>query len=233
MKKLFAILLTMTLALSVAACGGKDANDAPPADSGTEQTTDGGDEADTGNAGDTGNTEDGLQYTAFEEGDQGDGPLDVEADLFSVTIPEGISYSIKNWKPKADVRYFSGYDIDFTQTETGYKLGAWEMSGQSIESLEEAEAYCRLLNVYSDSLTTEVGEDVTVGGNTFRPLTISNSNQNETHYVTYMTASSEDGSSQYGVYLDITINNWTVSFDDPAIQEMFNSLVLYPEARTE
>ena len=73
----------------------------------------------------------------------------------------------------------------------------------------------------------------TVGGNTFRPLTIGNSNQNETHYVTHMTASSEDGSSRYGVYLDITINNRTVSFDDPAIQEMFSSLVLYPEAHTE
>ena len=230
MKKLCTILLTITLALSVAACGSNNTSDAASSKNDTEQATEGGDEADTG---DTGDTEEGLKYTNFENGEEGDGPLDIETELFSMKIPEGISYSVENWRTGAEVRYNSDYDVDFTTTENGYTAGNLQMSMQSIESLEEAESYCRLLNVYSDSLTTEVGEDVTINGITFRPINISNSNQDETHYVTYMIASSEDGKSQYGVYVDISINNRIVSFDDSMIQEMFNSFVLYPEARTE
>lgn len=42
MKKVFALILTLALALSLAACGGNQGNDAPPADSGSQSSGDAG-----------------------------------------------------------------------------------------------------------------------------------------------------------------------------------------------
>lgn len=217
MKKVLALLMAFTMALSFASCGGSsDTNKDTNTDSKAEATTVA--EVEETTVEET--TEAPVAAsTEMEVGVKGDGPQALTSVYFDVTVPEGMKYEVYSMGFTDETN--GTIQLDFGKTST--IDGQITVSTQRMTpSLDECVTRCielRNLDTYKEGKSEVVG-DVTFGDTTYKEVKISTEWGSDVNYVTYFkTAAGLDG------YVEITIKDKYLSPDDELVKELINSII--------
>lgn len=209
MKKLLALLMAMTMTVSLVGCGGNtdiDTNSTPK----VEETTKA-DEEPT-KAVDT--------VTEMEVGDTGEGEKTLGCMFFDVTIPEGLKYEIYTLAFASETS--GSVEVKFGKSST--LEGAVRFSTQRMQTnLDDVVDYTielRNLDTYEDG-KYEIKDDITIGDITYREVKISTEWDKETIYVTYYkTDAGEDAAVE--IILD---DEAGLTLEDPLVKSLVESIV--------
>lgn len=216
MKKMLSLILALMLALCLCACGGGDTS----TDAETEEET-------TGQETETPETEEAEEPEASEglnEGDEGDGPAELQAGLIDVTIPEGMSYKVdanyvNDGSPATGSVAFNLYKAD------GNMIGrliatTQNMVGSMEEAVQNTIDLCNL-DTYTNGASYEMGDTMTLGGLTYQTLSTTTEFGTNYYCVTYVTRGASDSD---GLKIELRLMNEVMTPDDPMVAELLNSL---------
>ena len=245
MKKFLCLLGVATLSLSLAACGGTGNKDNQGGGQSTvteEEGTDGAEE--DGMEEGTDGAEDGMEdgsadgmeeggeaEEGFAEGQSGEGPKTIFNSLFSVDVPEGLTYDLYSWYTSEDDDKFGTYVIDIGETDSyGKGVRLTVTTQRMIDSLEGAAEECKRMNDFSGSKETIPGEDVVINGVTYKTMHIvGEKDDDKLFYVTYFDNHNETEKSG-DVYVEIRSTEASMfsvlPMSNELVQEFINSLVL-------
>lgn len=213
MKKILALLMILTVSLSLFACGKADGD---------------GKESTTGNTIAVDKTEDTTaEVTTAEgmkEGDEGNGPADINAEFITLKLPAGYKYKVDSFSKdskdplKGDVTLFIYKDGEYSPVA---KLTA--TARNVVRSQEEAvENTIKLCNLQTyKNGKSEIGKDAQYGENTYSIIHVTTENYEKDFFVTYANRGESD---KTGLLVKLEINNKNIKADDPFIKELLDSL---------
>lgn len=228
MKKLIALMLALTMALGLCACGGSSGSDAGKGGTSAAEPAASTSESDV-SEGDASAAE---PATAGEmkSGDTGDGPADLDCDLFSVTIPQRLKYEISSFFISDDDTKYGTVAIDLGSEDSSYvgELGTLTITTQRMPTnqKEAVESTIKLLNLDTyDEGKSELGAEVTYGGYTYQTINTSTEFGKKDFLVTFFLRAPE-GEFENDVVAELKVNPEKIAIDDPQVAELMNSLVL-------
>ena len=213
MKKILALLMILTVSLSLFACG-KDDGD--------------GKESTTGNTIAVDETEDTTaEVTTAEgmkEGDEGNGPADINAEFITLKLPAGYKYKVDSFSKdskdplKGDVTLFIYKDGEYSPVAK-LTATARNMVRSQEEAVENTIKLCNL-QTYKNG-KSEIGKDAQYGENTYSIIHVTTENYEKDFFVTYANRGESD---KTGLLVKLEINNKNIKADDPFIKELLDSL---------
>lgn len=213
MKKILALLMILTVSLSLFACGKADGD---------------GKESTTGNTIAVDKTEDTTaEVTTAEgmkEGDEGNGPADINAEFITLRLPAGYKYKVDSFSKdskdplKGNVTLFIYKDGEYSPVA---KLAATarNMVRSQEEAVENTIKLCNL-QTYKNG-KSEIGKDAQYGENTYSIIHVTTENYEKDFFVTYVNRGESD---KTGLLVKLEINNKNIKADDPFIKELLDSL---------
>lgn len=213
MKKILALLMILTVSLSLFACGKADGD---------------GKESTTGNTIAVDKTEDTTaEVTTAEgmkEGDEGNGPADINAEFITLKLPAGYKYKVDSFSKdskdplKGDVTLFIYKDGEYSPVAK-LTATARNMVRSQEEAVENTIKLCNL-QTYKNG-KSEIGKDAQYGENTYSIIHVTTENYEKDFFVTYANRGESD---KTGLLVKLEINNNNIKADDPFIKELLDSL---------
>ena len=213
MKKILALLMILTVSLSLFACGKADGD---------------GKESTTGNTIAVDETEDTTaEVTTAEgmkEGDEGNGPADINAEFITLKFPAGYKYKVDSFSKdskdplKGDVTLFIYKDGEYSPVAK-LTATARNMVRSQEEAVENTIKLCNL-QTYKNG-KSEIGKDAQYGENTYSIIHVTTENYEKDFFVTYANRGESD---KTGLLVKLEINNKNIKADDPFIKELLDSL---------
>ncbi len=213
MKKILALLMILTVSLSLFACGKADGD---------------GKESTTGNTIAVDETEDTTaeETTAegMKEGDEGNGPADINAEFITLKLPAGYKYKVDSFSKdskdplKGDVTLFIYKDGEYSPVAK-LTATARNMVRSQEEAVENTIKLCNL-QTYKNG-KSEIGKDAQYGENTYSIIHVTTENYEKDFFVTYANRGESD---KTGLLVKLEINNKNIKADDPFIKELLDSL---------
>lgn len=213
MKKILALLMILTVSLSLFACGKADGD---------------GKESTTGNTIAVDKTEDTTaEVTTAEgmkEGDEGNGPADINAEFITLKLPAGYKYKVDSFSKdskdplKGNVTLFIYKDGEYSPVAK-LTATARNMVRSQEEAVENTIKLCNL-QTYKNG-KSEIGKDAQYGENTYSTIHVTTENYEKDFFVTYANRGESDKS---GLLVKLEINNKNIKADDPFIKELLDSL---------
>ena len=213
MKKVLALLMILTVSLSLFACGKADGD---------------GKESTTGNTIAVDKTEDTTaEVTTAEgmkEGDEGNGPADIDAEFITLKLPAGYKYKVDSFSKdskdplKGNVTLFIYKDGEYSPVAK-LTATARNMVRSQEEAVENTIKLCNL-QTYKNG-KSEIGDDVQYGENTYSTIHVTTENYEKDFFVTYANRGESD---KTGLLVKLEINNKNIKADDPFIKELLDSL---------
>lgn len=213
MKKILALLMILTVSLSLFACGKADGD---------------GKESTTGNTIAVDKTEDTTaEVTTAEgmkEGDEGNGPADINAEFITLKLPAGYKYKVDSFSKdskdplKGNVTLFIYKDGEYSPVAK-LTATARNMVRSQEEAVENTIKLCNL-QTYKNG-KSEIGKDAQYGENTYSIIHVTTENYEKDFFVTYANRGASDTK---GLLVKFEINNKNIKADDPFIKELLDSL---------
>lgn len=213
MKKILALLMILAVSLSLFACGKADGD---------------GKESTTGNTIAVDETEDTTaEVTTAEgmkEGDEGNGPADINAEFITLKLPAGYKYKVDSFSKdskdplKGDVTLFIYKDGEYSPVAK-LTATARNMVRSQEEAVENTIKLCNL-QTYKNG-KSEIGKDAQCGENTYSIIHVTTENYEKDFFVTYANRGESD---KTGLLVKLEINNKNIKADDPFIKELLDSL---------
>lgn len=213
MKKILALLMILTVSLSLFACGKADGD---------------GKESTTGNTIAVDKTEDTTaEVTTAEgmkEGDEGNGPADINAEFITLRLPAGYKYKVDSFSKdskdplKGNVTLFIYKDGEYSPAAK-LTATARNMVRSQEEAVENTIKLCNL-QTYKNG-KSEIGKDAQYGENTYSIIHVTTENYEKDFFVTYANRGESD---KTGLLVKLEINNKNIKADDPFIKELLDSL---------
>ena len=213
MKKILALLMILTVSLSLFACGKADGD---------------GKESTTGNTIAVDKTEDTTaEVTTAEgmkEGDEGNGPADINAEFITLKLPAGYKYKVDSFSKdskdplKGDVTLFIYKDGEYSPVAK-LTATARNMVRSQEEAVENTIKLCNL-QTYKNG-KSEIGKDAQYGENTYSTVHVTTEYYEKDFFVTYANRGASDTK---GLLVKLEINNKNIKADDPFIKELLDSL---------
>ena len=213
MKKILALLMILTVSLSLFACGKADGD---------------GKESTTGNTIAVDKTEDTTaEVTTAEgmkEGDEGNGPADINAEFITLKLPAGYKYKVDSFSKdskdplKGNVTLFIYKDGEYSPVAK-LTATARNMVHSQEEAVENTIKLCNL-QTYKNG-KSEIGKDAQYGENTYSIIHVTTENYEKDFFVTYANRGESD---KTGLLVKLEINNKNIKADDPFIKELLDSL---------
>ena len=213
MKKILALLMILTVSLSLFACGKADGD---------------GKESTTGNTIAVDKTEDTTaEVTTAEgmkEGDEGNGPADINAEFITLKLPAGYKYKVDSFSKdskdplKGNVTLFIYKDGEYSPVAK-LTATARNMVRSQEEAVENTIKLCNL-QTYKNG-KSEIGKDVQYGENTYSTIHVTTENYEKDFFVTYANRGASD---KTGLLVKLEIKNDKIKADDPFIKELLDSL---------
>ena len=213
MKKILALLMILTVSLSLFACGKADGD---------------GKESTTGNTIAVDETEDTTaeETTAegMKEGDEGNGPADINAEFITLKLPAGYKYKVDSFSKdskdplKGDVTLFIYKDGEYSPVAK-LTATARNMVRSQEEAVENTIKLCNL-QTYKNG-KSEIGKDAQYGENTYSIIHVTTENYEKDFFVTYANRGESD---KTGLLVKLEINNKNIKADDPFVKELLDSL---------
>jgi hypothetical protein len=213
MKKILALLMILTVSLSLFACGKADGD---------------GKESTTGNTIAVDKTEDTTaEVTTAEgmkEGDEGNGPADINAEFITLKLPAGYKYKVDSFSKdskdplKGNVTLFIYKDGEYSPVAK-LTATARNMVRSQEEAVENTIKLCNL-QTYKNG-KSEIGKDAQYGENTYSTIHVTTENYEKDFFVTYVNRGESD---KTGLLVKLEINNKNIKADDPFIKELLDSL---------
>ena len=213
MKKILALLMILTVSLSLFACGKADGD---------------GKESTTGNTIAVDETEDTTaEVTTAEgmkEGDEGNGPADINAEFITLKLPAGYKYKVDSFSKdskdplKGDVTLFIYKDGEYSPVAK-LTATARNMVRSQEEAVENTIKLCNL-QTYKNG-ESEIGKDTQYGENTYSTVHVTTEYYEKDFFVTYANRGASDTK---GLLVKLEINNKNIKADDPFIKELLDSL---------
>lgn len=213
MKKILALLMILTVSLSLFACGKADGD---------------GKESTTGNTIAVDKTEDTTaEVTTAEgmkEGDEGNGPAYINAEFITLKLPAGYKYKVDSFSKdskdplKGNVTLFIYKDGEYSPVAK-LTATARNMVRSQEEAVENTIKLCNL-QTYKNG-KSEIGKDAQYGENTYSTIHVTTENYEKDFFVTYANRGESD---KTGLLVKLEINNKNIKADDPFIKELLDSL---------
>ena len=213
MKKILALLMILTVSLSLFACGKADGD---------------GKESTTGNTIAVDKTEDTTaEVTTAEgmkEGDEGNGPADINAEFITLKLPAGYKYKVDSFSKdskdplKGNVTLFIYKDGEYSPVAK-LTATARNMVRSQEEAVENTIKLCNL-QTYKNG-KSEIGKDAQYGEDTYSIIHVTTENYEKDFFVTYANRGESD---KTGLLVKLEINNKNIKADDPFIKELLDSL---------
>ena len=213
MKKILALLMILTVSLSLFACGKADGD---------------GKESTTGNTIAVDKTEDTTaEVTTAEgmkEGDEGNGPADINAEFITLKLPAGYKYKVDSFSKdskdplKGNVTLFIYKDGEYSPVAK-LTATARNMVRSQEEAVENTIKLCNL-QTYKNG-KSEIGKDAQYGENTYSIIHVTTENYEKDFFGTYANRGESD---KTGLLVKLEINNKNIKADDPFIKELLDSL---------
>ena len=213
MKKILALLMILAVSLSLFACGKADGD---------------GKESTTGNTIAVDETEDTTaEVTTAEgmkEGDEGNGPADINAEFITLKLPAGYKYKVDSFSEdskdplKGNVTLFIYKDGEYSPVAK-LTATARNMVRSQEEAVENTIKLCNL-QTYKNG-KSEIGKDAQYGENTYSIIHVTTENYEKDFFVTYANRGESD---KTGLLVKLEINNKNIKADDPFIKELLDSL---------
>ena len=213
MKKILALLMILTVSLSLFACGKADGD---------------GKESTTGNTIAVDKTEDTTaEVTTAEgmkEGDEGNGPADINAEFITLKLPAGYKYKVDSFSKdskdplKGNVTLFIYKDGEYSPVAK-LTATARNMVRSQEEAVENTIKLCNL-QTYKNG-ESEIGKDAQYGENTYSTVHVTTEYYEKDFFVTYANRGASDTK---GLLVKFEINNKNIKADDPFIKELLDSL---------
>lgn len=205
--------MILTVSLSLFACGKADGD---------------GKESTTGNTIAVDKTEDTTaEVTTAEgmkEGDEGNGPADINAEFITLKLPAGYKYKVDSFSKdskdplKGDVTLFIYKDGEYSPVAK-LTATARNMVRSQEEAVENTIKLCNL-QTYKNG-KSEIGKDAQYGENTYSIIHVTTENYEKDFFVTYANRGESD---KTGLLVKLEINNNNIKADDPFIKELLDSL---------
>lgn len=205
--------MVLTVSLSLFACGKVDGD-------GMESTT--------GNTIAVDKTEDTTaeETTAegMKEGDEGNGPADINAEFITLKLPAGYKYKVDSFSKdskdplKGNVTLFIYKDGEYSPVAK-LTATARNMVRSQEEAVENTIKLCNL-QTYKNG-KSEIGKDAQYGENTYSIIHVTTENYEKDFFVTYANRGESD---KTGLLVKLEINNKNIKADDPFIKELLDSL---------
>lgn len=213
MKKVLALLMILTVSLSLFACGKVDGD-------GMENTTE------ITNAADKteGQTAEATTAEGIQEGDEGNGPADIDAEFITLKLPAGYKYKVDSFSKdskdplKGNVTLFIYKDGEYSPVAK-LTATARNMVRSQEEAVENTIKLCNL-QTYKNG-KSEIGKDAQYGENTYSNIHVTTENYEKDFFVTYANRGESD---KTGLLVKLEINNKNIKADDPFIKELLDSL---------
>ncbi len=213
MKKILALLMILTVSLSLFACGKADGD---------------GKESTTGNTIAVDKTEDTTAEVTtaegIQEGDEGNGPADIDAEFITLKLPAGYKYKVDSFSKdskdplKGNVTLFIYKDGEYSPVAK-LTATARNMVRSQEEAVENTIKLCNL-QTYKNG-KSEIGKDAQYGENTYSIIHVTTENYEKDFFVTYANRGESD---KTGLLVKLEINNKNIKADDPFIKELLDSL---------
>ncbi len=205
--------MILTVSLSLFACGKADGD---------------GKESTTGNTIAVDKTEDTTaEVTTAEgmkEGDEGNGPADINAEFITLKLPAGYKYKVDSFSKdskdplKGNVTLFIYKDGEYSPVAK-LTATARNMVRSQEEAVENTIKLCNL-QTYKNG-KSEIGKDAQYGENTYSIIHVTTENYEKDFFVTYANRGESD---KTGLLVKLEINNKNIKADDPFIKELLDSL---------
>ena len=226
MKKYLALLLALSLALALVACGDKkeDDNGGFVPDDGMMQEVDPDGESEDP---DDAEIEDEPEAT-FTEGDRGSGPMTIYSKLFSIDVPEGLDYELYTWYTSESDEKFGTYEINIAESGESSAVCVTVTTQRMINSLDDAAAECKRMNDFSGSLVTTPGDDIVINDVTYKTMQITGSESYSSTKLYYASFYETDNGDDVYVEIQSTEDGpfTNLPMSNELVQQLIDSLVL-------
>ena len=217
MKKVLALLMVLTVSLSLFACGKVDGDGMENTTENTTEITNAADKTE-------GQTAEATTAEGIQEGDEGNGPADINAEFITLKLPAGYKYKVDSFSKdskdplKGNVTLFIYKDGEYSPVAK-LTATARNMVRSQEEAVENTIKLCNL-QTYKNG-KSEIGDDVQYGENTYSTIHVTTENYEKDFFVTYANRGESD---KTGLLVKLEINNKNIKADDPFIKELLDSL---------
>lgn len=217
MKKVLALLMVLTVSLSLFACGKVDGDGMENTTENTTEITNAADKTE-------GQTAEATTAEGIQEGDEGNGPADIDAEFITLKLPAGYKYKVDSFSKdskdplKGNVTLFIYKDGEYSPVAK-LTATARNMVRSQEEAVENTIKLCNL-QTYKNG-KSEIGDDVQYGENTYSIIHVTTENYEKDFFVTYANRGESD---KTGLLVKLEINNKNIKADDPFIKELLDSL---------
>lgn len=217
MKKVLALLMILTVSLSLFACGKADGDGMENTTENTTEITNAADKTE-------GQTAEVTTAEGMKEGDEGNGPADINAEFITLKLPAGYKYKVDSFSKdskdplKGDVTLFIYKDGEYSPVAK-LTATARNMVRSQEEAVENTIKLCNL-QTYKNG-KSEIGKDAQYGENTYSIIQVTTENYEKDFFVTYANRGESD---KTGLLVKLEINNKNIKADDPFIKELLDSL---------
>lgn len=217
MKKVLALLMILTVSLSLFACGKVDGDGMENTTENTTEITNAADKTE-------GQTAEATTAEGIQEGDEGNGPADIDAEFITLKLPAGYKYKVDSFSKdskdplKGNVTLFIYKDGEYSSVAT-LTATARNMVRSQEEAVENTIKLCNL-QTYKNG-KSEIGKDAQYGENTYSTIHVTTENYEKDFFVTYANRGESD---KTGLLVKLEINNKNIKADDPFIKELLDSL---------
>lgn len=217
MKKVLALLMILTVSLSLFACGKVDGDGMENTTENTTEITNAADKTE-------GQTAEATTAEGIQEGDEGNGPADIDAEFITLKLPAGYKYKVDSFSKdskdplKGNVTLFIYKDGEYSSVAT-LTATARNMVRSQEEAVENTIKLCNL-QTYKNG-KSEIGDDAQYGENTYSTIHVTTENYEKDFFVTYANRGESD---KTGLLVKLEINNKNIKADDPFIKELLDSL---------
>lgn len=217
MKKVLALLMILTVSLSLFACGKVDGDGMENTTENTTEITNAADKTE-------GQTAEATTAEGIQEGDEGNGPADIDAEFITLKLPAGYKYKVDSFSKdskdplKGNVTLFIYKDGEYSPVAK-LTATARNMVRSQEEAVENTIKLCNL-QTYKNG-KSEIGDDAQYGENTYSTIHVTTENYEKDFFVTYANRGESD---KTGLLVKLEINNKNIKADDPFIKELLDSL---------
>ena len=217
MKKVLALLMILTVSLSLFACGKVDGDGMENTTENTMEITNAADKTE-------GQTAEATTAEGIQEGDEGNGPADIDAEFITLKLPAGYKYKVDSFSKdskdplKGNVTLFIYKDGEYSSVAT-LTATARNMVRSQEEAVENTIKLCNL-QTYKNG-KSEIGKDAQYGKNTYSTIHVTTDYYEKDFFVTYANRGASDTT---GLLVKLEINNKNIKADDPFIKELLDSL---------
>ena len=209
--------MILTVSLSLFACGKVDGDGMENTTENTMEITNAADKTE-------GQTAEATTAEGIQEGDEGNGPADIDAEFITLKLPAGYKYKVDYFSKdskdplKGNVTLFIYKDGEYSSVAT-LTATARNMVRSQEEAVENTIKLCNL-QTYKNG-KSEIGKDAQYGENTYSTIHVTTENYEKDFFVTYANRGESD---KTGLLVKLEINNKNIKADDPFIKELLDSL---------